>query len=80
MHGGHVYRLHKTNFKAKRQSNWGTRAIIIRFLGGCFMGEKKKHRGPAPVVISKKTSDWIKDSSMNSHINNYKVGGGIKQK
>lgn len=44
------------------------------------MVEKKKNRGPVPVVISKKLSDWIKDSSTNSHINNYKVGGGIKQK
>jgi len=42
------------------------------------MGKKK--RGPAPIVIPKKISDWIKESSTNAKVNNFKVGGGKPQK
>ncbi|MGJ9460088.1 hypothetical protein [Oceanobacillus sp. CF4.6] len=44
------------------------------------MAEKKKHRGPDPVVIPKKVSEWIYGSGTKAYVNNFKTGGGKKQK
>jgi hypothetical protein len=44
------------------------------------MAEKKKHRGPDPVVIPRRITEWINGSCNNSVVNNYKKGGGKKQK
>jgi hypothetical protein len=41
-------------------------------------GKTKNHkRGPAPVIIPKHISDWIKETSTIGKVNNWKVGGGL---
>jgi len=37
---------------------------------------KKKKRGKPPVIVPRKISEWIKMSSTNAKVNNWKVGGG----
>ncbi|WP_285844426.1 hypothetical protein [Oceanobacillus profundus] len=40
----------------------------------------KKRRGPDPIVIPKKLSEWINGNGTNAYVNNFKKGGGKKQK
>lgn len=43
--------------------------------------EGKKHKkGKPPTIIPKEISDWINGKSTNTHINNWKKGGGLSQK
>lgn len=39
--------------------------------------EGKKHRGKAPTIIPKHINDWIKGKTTNTHVNNFKKGGGL---
>ncbi|GED14837.1 hypothetical protein [Aneurinibacillus migulanus] len=40
------------------------------------MAEQKKKRGPAPVILSRKVSNWINQSTTNYRVESWKVGGG----
>ncbi|WCK55406.1 hypothetical protein PP175_05495 [Aneurinibacillus sp. Ricciae_BoGa-3] len=39
------------------------------------MSEKRKRRGPAPVIIPKKVADWVKNTTTVGKVNSWKVGG-----
>lgn len=41
---------------------------------------KKHKKGKPPVIIPRHIREWAREQSTNSNVNNYKVGGGKKQK
>lgn len=37
--------------------------------------QKKKRRAPAPIIIPRKVSEWINQSTTNHRVESWKVGG-----